>query len=257
MTLLVDLGNTRLKLARSDAGRVTMLHVLRHADADFVERLREWVATQKVPRCLWLASVATSAVTRATVEVFEQAGYVVRRVSTQPKALGLEVGYAHFDQLGVDRWLALLALHLGVSAPCVVVSVGSALTCDALASGGKHLGGLIAPAPEGMRDALFARAPQLPAKRGQVALFASSTEDAIESGCVLAGVALIVHFQAGLATQLEQPVRLVVCGGGADALRSYLPTHEFRPHLVLEGLACWAAATKPEDTLNVRDIREN
>lgn len=244
MKLLIDLGNTRLKFALSDGAQVEQVRAFPHADADFVDQLAQWIEMTAIPDSLWLASVARPELTRTVLDVFEHAGHAVQRIATQRQALGLETGYSRFERLGVDRWLALLALHLGGEAPCVVASVGSALTCDALAPGGEHLGGLIAPTPEAMRDALFARAPQLAGARGEVNLFATSTEDGIESGCTLAGVALIERSRAQLAERLGQPVRLVVSGGGAQALRPFLAPHEHRPDLVLEGMAQWADAVE-------------
>ena len=242
MKLLIDLGNTRLKFALADGTRVERVRVFPHAQVDFVEQLAAWVEVTAIPDSLWLATVARPELTRLVLDVFERAGHPVHRVAPRAEALGLRMAYRKVERLGVDRWLAMLALHAGGHAPCVVVSVGSALTIDALAPGGEHLGGLIAPTPEAMRDALFARAPQLDGARGQVEWFAKSTEDCIESGCVLGGIALIERSRTMLAERLGQPARLVVSGGGADALRPWLPPHEFRPDLVLEGLACWADA---------------
>lgn len=247
MKLLIDLGNTRLKFALADGARVQQVRAFPHGDLDFVEQLAEWIEMTAIPDSIWLASVARPELTRMVLEVFERAGHQVRRIATQRSALGLETGYVRHERLGVDRWLALLALHLEGSAPCMVASVGSALTCDALAPGGKHLGGLIAPTPEAMRDALFARAPQLAGARGEVNPFATSTEDGIESGCTLAGVALIERSRAQLAERLGQSVQLVVSGGGAQVLRPFLALHVHRPDLVLEGMALWADAVERGD----------
>ncbi len=243
MRLLADLGNTRLKLASFDGQRVQRLESFAHAEVDYRERLAAWLASHMGPRALWLASVAGARLTDETISLFEQAGLTVNQVRTQAEARGLKVAYPRVEQLGVDRWLALLALHAEDKAPCVVVSVGSALTCDALALAGQHLGGVIAPAPEAMRAALLTRAPGLDVARGEVSMFARSTEDGIESGCVLAGVALIERATTTLSAQLGCSVGLFVSGGAAGALRPFLPAHEFRPDLVLEGLALWSEAS--------------
>lgn len=242
MTLLADLGNTRLKLARIVPGGIERLVDFNHGEPAFATRLDAWLAAQAVAAPVWLASVAPSERTELVLAAFARHGWLVRRATTRVAALGLSTAYERFEQLGVDRWLALLALQLEDRAPCVVASVGSALTCDALAPGGRHLGGLIAPAPEAMQVALMARAPGLPRASGQVEWLARSTEAGIASGCALAAVSLIERFQRHLAEHLQQAVELVLCGGGAEPLRASLPAHQWRPDLVLEGLARWAGA---------------
>lgn len=239
MNWFADLGNTRLKLARVRAEQPERLAAFPHAGGDFAERLDAWLATRELPGCLWLASVAPVEPTAMVASVFARRGVEVRAVATRAEALGLRVGYRDFTQLGVDRWLALLAAHLTGAAPCVIANAGSALVCDGLVRDGRHLGGVIAPAPEAMRAALLARAPGLDRRTGEVETFATSTADGIESGCVLAGVALITQVQRSLVEQLGEPVKLILSGGGAATLRPFLPAHELRPDLVLEGLARW------------------
>ncbi|HET9048555.1 MAG TPA: type III pantothenate kinase [Chiayiivirga sp.] len=242
MILLADLGNTRLKLAELIEGRVRFLAQFAHAESDFEQRLSNCLAQNAPCTRVWLASVADRAI-RARVEaVFERAGVAIDRVQTQASALGLRTAYRRHEQLGVDRWLALLALHGTDATPCLSVSVGTALTCDGLSADGWHLGGVIAPAPEAMRQALWRRAPGLSQLQGEVHELARSTEDGIESGCMLAAVALIERARAAVQQRLNQDVGLVVTGGGADALRTHLGPHSHRPNLVLTGLARWAQA---------------
>ena len=242
MKLLIDLGNTRLKLAALDARSIQPLAHFSHAAPDFESVLSYWLLQFKSTRHLWLASVADQATTRRVEAMIESTGITTHVVRTQASALGVRNGYVRFEQLGVDRWLALLALHASGPVPCLSVSVGSALTCDGLTADGQHLGGLIAPTPEAMRQALSARAPGLSQVPGQVTDLARSTEDGIESGCVLAAVALIERCRTRVCEQLDQDVKLVVSGGGADGLRPWLDAHDYRPQLVLEGLARWIHA---------------
>lgn len=63
-------------------------------------------------------------------------------------------GYADFQRLGLDRWLAVLgAYHLGQRA-CLVVDLGTAVTADFISADGTHLGGFICPGLPLMRDQL-------------------------------------------------------------------------------------------------------
>lgn len=244
MRLLVDLGNTRLKCALADGVVLQGAQAFVHADAgaDFIVQLSDWLLQIEAPQGVWLASVAGEVLTRRVQSVFELAGHRVHRVTTLAQTPSLRVAYAEPQRLGVDRWLAMLAARARATTPVLLASVGSALTVDAVDAHGQHLGGLIAPTPEAMREALFARAPHLRGMPGTVQRFASNTEDAVASGALLAGVALIERAFTELARETDAPPRLLLSGGGIGPLRPWLPTHEHVPNLVLEGLALQVAA---------------
>lgn len=244
MRLLADLGNTRLKCALADGRRLVATWAGSHAQAGFLDDLQGWLAGEAAMIGeTWLASVAREEVTAAVAARLESIGPSPRRARVSAQALGVTVGYERVDELGVDRWLALLAARARGLGPCIVASVGSALTIDALLADGRHLGGLIAPTPDAMREALYARAPALPRARGEIAAFATGTASGIESGCLLASIALIERSAARLADHAGARVARVLSGGGAQPLRPWLDEHRFLPDLVLEGLALWAQAT--------------
>ena len=70
--------------------------------------------------------------------------------------------------------------------------MGTALTIDLLGADGRHHGGRIAPSPRLMREALHARAVQLPPEGGRYAEFADDTDHALASGCAGAALALLM-----------------------------------------------------------------
>ena len=243
--LLLDLGNSRLKAAWLPAG--AMLHpdavvAFPHAADDLEPSLGAWLQCA-VPgdAAGWLAAVAPDAAIARVQRVLDAHGVAIRRATTQSQALGLRVAYADPSRLGVDRWLAMLGARARGDSPALIVGVGSALTVDAVDAHGQHLGGLIAPPPEAMRAALIARAPRLAVADGQVHRFATTTEDAVASGCVLSAAALIERSWNELATHSGVAPRLLLSGGGAAELAPWLPPHDATPHLVIEGLARWAA----------------
>lgn len=240
MNLLFDLGNTRLKCARADAPGAAS--ALPHASADFEPSLADWLDENATPGArAWLATVALDPIVQAVERTLAARGIPVQRVHTQAEALGLRVAYAEPARLGVDRWLAMLGARARGEGAWLVAVVGSALTVDAITADGTHLGGLIAPPPEAMQAALVARAPRLAGMPGEVTRFARSTPDAIASGCVLAAAALIERSFDELSALSPAAPRLLLSGGGAAALRPWLPPHWHAPVLVLEGLAHWAA----------------
>lgn len=242
MIWLVDLGNSRLKLGTKQDLRDDTVTALDLRLEDFPERLSRALEGQPGVRTAWLASVAPDDCVQRVEERLEQSGCHIRRVRASTEALGFQTGYERVAELGVDRWLALLAAHLSGDGPCLVVSAGSLLTCDALAGDGRHLGGWIAPTPTLMRDAVHRRVPALADGQGEVMEFARGTADGIWSGCVLAAVGLVDRGRKRLEEQVGQKVPILLSGGQADLLQPFLDDCRPRPHLVLEGLAAWAEA---------------
>ena len=126
MRLLADLGNTRLKCALVEGDRMRARWAGTHAQAE--DGLRDWLLREaRSIEDIWLAAVAQEDVTRVVTTVLRALGPEPVRVRTRRHALGLTAGYTHVEELGVDRWLALIAAFRRGLAPCVVASVGSAL----------------------------------------------------------------------------------------------------------------------------------
>lgn len=235
---LLDLGNTRLKLAPLQAdGSVGEVLAAAHA-GDPAAALRAHLP----PRIdvAYVASVAAEPVRVALLDALSAHADRIGLARTQARAFGLQVAYAHPERLGVDRYLALLAASRAEE-NALVCGVGTALTLDLLTADGRHRGGCIAPSPTVMREALHARAAHLPVAGGQAVEFANDTADALASGCEGAALALIEDRLRRAAALFGAAPTLLLHGGGADVLRPQLPQAVHRPHLVLDGLAIWAA----------------
>lgn len=238
MEWLFDLGNTRLKWAVLDAGRIVDRGALAHAAADFERSLDACLDALPRPSRALLASVAGEDLAARVAAIAARGGVVCERVKTRAEAAGVRIAYAEPARLGVDRFLALLGAHRRGDGPWLVAGVGTALTIDLLATDGHHLGGMIAPSPTLMRDALARRAPQLDVAEGERRDFATDTADALVTGCDVAAVGMITLAHAMAMRRIGQPPRLLLCGGGAPDLLPALPLpHEWAPDLVLDGLA--------------------
>lgn len=243
---LFDLGNTRLKCAplRAD-GRPGAALALPHREEDIAAALGERLPRERID-VAYLASVAHPAQRMAVLQALSARCGRISIARTQPRfrAPGfgeVRIAYAQPHKFGVDRFLGLLAAHAHGRGASLICGVGTALTIDLLDADGLHHGGLIAPSPTLMREALHARAPQLPERGGRALDFAADTEDALASGADGAAIALIERSLARAAQRLGATPRLLLHGGGGDALAAALPTALAAPSLVLEGLAIWAA----------------
>jgi type III pantothenate kinase len=236
---LFDLGNSRLKCAPLHAdGHIGGIVAIEHDGKRFATG-----GLSRLPDRFDAASVASVAPMALRVALLDALAARATRISlaaTQAHCGGVTIAYAQPQRFGVDRFLALLAARARGGDACLVVGVGTALTIDLLAADGGHRGGRIAPSPQLMRDALHARAAQLPMSGGHYVEFAADTDDALASGCEGAAIALIERSLAQAEAMLSLRPRLLLHGGGAPALLPQLGDAIHAPGLVLEGLAAWA-----------------
>jgi type III pantothenate kinase len=236
---LFDLGNTRLKCAPLIDGRAGEATALPHREADLIAALAD--ALPERIDVAYVASVANESLRVALLQALTARSRRISLARTQRAFAGVRIAYAQPQKLGVDRFLALLAVHARFREPILLCGVGTALTIDLIDGQGRHIGGRIAPSPTLMREALHERAPQLPSRGGRYVEFAADTEDALASGCEGAALGLIEYSRAAAQAQLGMPPRLVIHGGGGEELATRLPDATQVASLVLDGLAIWAA----------------
>ncbi len=242
-TWLLDLGNSRLKLAPLEAaGMPGAVVAVDHDGAGFDPSLA--AALPQPGATAWLCSVASPALREVLVSWLDARGMRVEAPRVAREFGGVRIGYADPARLGVDRALAMAAVRVRSASPALVVGVGTALTIDLLDAAGLHLGGRIAPSPGLMRAALHARARQLPAEGGHAVGFADDTADALASGCMDAALGAIERSQRDARVRLGAMPCTWLHGGGAAALAGELPGARQAPHLVLEGLAHLARAAR-------------
>jgi type III pantothenate kinase len=237
-TWLFDLGNSRLKCAPLEGGVPGDIVEAAHDGENFADG---WPA--RLPMRIdtaFVSTVASTVLTATLLDALVQRCTLISLARTQDQCDGVRIAYGIPAQLGVDRFLALLAAHARARDPWLVVGVGTALTIDLLAGDGRHHGGRIAPSPTLMREALHLRAPHLPSSGGVYADFANDTAAGLSSGCEGAALGLIASSRNAAILHVGCAPRLLLHGGGAASLLPYLEDAVHAPALVLEGLARWS-----------------
>lgn len=245
MTLLVDIGNSRVKWARlGPDGIVGEQSAAAYADWSVAQWHHALFRAGPADRVL-AASVAEDSTDAALVAAAQLAGgRAVQFVATTREAAGVRNGYADPELLGVDRWVAVIGAYARVRGACVVADLGTAATVDVVAADGSHLGGYIVPGPALMVAALLHSTSDLGARHaaGGVARspqgFADNTRDAIERGGRLALAALVDRCVVDAGRREGRQPRLLVTGGAAAEVLPHLATPaEHVADLVLRGLA--------------------
>ncbi|MGA9342506.1 MAG: type III pantothenate kinase [Rhodanobacteraceae bacterium] len=241
MKLLVDFGNSRLKWATINGTRYAAGGVFAHASASLADALRaNWSALPQPDAILVASVVAANRESILAGFTRERFGVDSEFLRSPRTALGVRNAYAEPDRLGIDRFLALAALHREAARAQVLASVGTALTLDAIDAHGCHQGGLITASPTLTRDAVIAATARVAEGQGRLHEFADNTADALHSGSILAAVALIERFQRASTQRFGAEVAVVLTGGGGEEIAALLPHAERRHDLVLRGLALWA-----------------
>ncbi len=235
--LLIDAGNTRIKWGVHDGKSWALTGKVATADSDDLG----WPAA--AAKVALASNVAGDGVQADLERACSQAGMALTFIRAEAEELGVVNGYREPGQLGSDRWAALIAAHHGDKGHKLVVNVGTALTIDALAGGGRFLGGLIVPGPALMRRSLDRGTAGLRLTRGAFHPFPESTPDAITTGAIQACVGAIGRMREAMAAQGMEPQCIVLSGGGASEIVPHLPWESrLREMLVLDGLALIAQA---------------
>lgn len=233
LVLAVDCGNTRLKWGVHDGTRWIVQGPFDYAELPgLADLLRAQPRAARAAAC----NVAGAQVGDAVHSALASLGIPLHWVKSQSARHGVRNLYDVPEQLGADRWAALIGARALHPQACLVVCAGTATTVDVLDAEGNFQGGLILPGVELMCRALAAHTAQLPLAEGRFAGLPRNTMDAIVSGCLQAQAGAVERMFEQVAAH---PGAACLVGGGAamqffDLLR--VPKQRV-DNLVLEGLS--------------------
>ncbi len=250
--LLIDLGNSCCKIAAVDSAD-TAVNARVNAEPDIgpgtIVRVyhtgQSLVITQALSRFakpdrVLLSAVAEPLLAQELTRWCESHWAVeVTRFATEARTGELRNGYTRPEQLGVDRWLAMLAAWYGYESAVCVVDIGTATTLDWVDRKGQHLGGWIVPGPETMFDALNSRTAALPFASGEAdgLGFATDTQSGIRRGVIAAQIGTIHQFHGLLGSAKRKKSQLVITGGARhDILPALGLSYREDDWLVMRGM---------------------
>jgi type III pantothenate kinase len=255
MDLLIDIGNTNLRWAAWAAMTVAdppagsclgEISTLRHHGALPIDLLAAWDRLQ-APRQVLVSNVGgpklAAHLTQAARSLW---GLEPKFAATQTDGFGVSIAYANPTQLGVDRWLSLIAAHRHAHGAALVVDAGTAITYDLLLSDGTHLGGLILPGVHMLRDSLLAgtRIPSIEERSEpgpDEPAWATDTAAAIAGGSLQAPAALAERLSGRLRDRIGGEPQVILTGGDAERLAPLIGVPvRIQPALILQGLALLA-----------------
>ena len=234
MNLQIDVGNTFLKWRL--VGSNTVIARGGHG-TNVSECLADFTFWKKLDSVA-IASVASVGCDARVLSVLKtyRPDITPFVATTQACFNGVTCAYGVPCQMGVDRWLAVIAGYLRYKASCCIIDCGSAITVDTVNSSGGHEGGYIMPGMRLMKESLTAGTKRV--------IFDDLEDSEVKLGrntaeCVGQGVNFMV-FSVIEQLKREQSKKgvehLFVTGGDAKLVASLCGGVEVVPDLVLDGL---------------------
>ncbi len=251
MLLTIDAGNTRTKWAIFDCnGEITQHGACVNDQISVMDLSPKSLGYERVI----ISNVAGKTHASRLESLLASHHLPITWVSASLEACQVRNGYMKAETLGADRWAALIAAWHIQQAPCIVVNAGTAVTIDALSPStnnqqGEFLGGMILPGVKLMLTSLGQNTAQLPKPDAAheldaniyLDIFSKSTTHAINAGVLNAITGAITQMSKALATKCGQIPYIILSGGDAPVIQSYLINTVKKPsiiidHLVLKGL---------------------
>ena len=246
-TLLVDLGNTRVKWAIHNGEVLQPSSVLRHRERELSALLSQAWATLPCPGRVVVASVAEQARKDQLANWVQQHWSLSAEFVLSPaQGQGLQNSYQEPARLGCDRWAAMVAAYQVAHSAVCVVDCGSAVTVDVVDAAGQHLGGLILPGVQTMHAALTRHTALAPIDFSKLpsSLLGASTQQGIVCGITHAISALVQQTVSDLQRTIGLHPTCYFTGGDAELIVPLLQIpYVLDADLVLKGLAIIASAT--------------
>jgi type III pantothenate kinase len=245
MILAIDAGNSRVKWGWHDGKGWTSVATVSLVEfAAASDHVNPFSVTHADPQRIIISNVAGDGAHHLLVNwtsIFDAEPIWLR---AEAKRCGVINQYERPEQLGPDRWAALIAARAVHNGPCLVVNSGTATTVDMLTADGVFRGGAILPGVELMRFVLHEHTGRLPIQEGGYRDAPRNTMDAIETGCR--------HAQAGAVERMYRVFRelelnplCIVAGGAGRVLVDQLSMpRRYIENLVLDGLV-HIARTEP------------
>jgi type III pantothenate kinase len=229
MNLVVDSGNTRIKVGIFDGHELT-----RKESFIGLNELKNFMSSIKAEHVL------VSSVNHNPDEILSWSSTVGKKISLTPALpLPIRVAYRTPGTLGVDRIAAVCgALDLFPGQPCLVIDAGTCINYELLDAQGIYYGGAISPGISMRFEAMHTFTARLPLVKANenIGLVGNSTESCMQSG-VMNGALEEVRGIIQQYLKVYSNLRVIMCGGDYPFFENKLkPAIFVAPELVLIGL---------------------
>ena len=242
--LLIDIGNTRTKYCFVVNNELTAIQYSDNQSLSITWFNQHWLGCDQIV----FASVAYQEIEDLIQRWALTQKIKCQQVKTPDKAFGVTNGYERHEQLGVDRWLAVLGANKRFpNQACIVVDTGTATTIDYIDSKGCHQGGWILAGIETLFNSIQANTANVRGDKVQIESlgFGRNTNDNLAQAAWASTLGLIKQAMLTAGQLNNETPSLVITGGNGEPIAQMLDLDSKRIHyipaIVFEGLACYLA----------------
>ncbi len=241
MNLLVDIGNSRIKWAQQSEAGLQPYSACTYDEANPLESLESCWHKLSRPRQVYVSNVAGKKIADEISACLDRLWAMTPVfLSVSRQAAGVMNGYDDINQLGVDRWLAMIAAWNRYQSPVCVVDCGTAMTIDVVRASGQHAGGVIVPGLSLMSSVLNSQTQQIDSSLNPELSTAlgQNTRDCVSNGALISTISLIKYMLERVMSEHGKSSRCIITGGYAEEIQGFLEfDYDYDPNLVLNGMA--------------------
>lgn len=230
MLLVIDVGNTQTHIGAFEDADLIEHWRFATDGADTADELAVRLSNLLGLRGIGLdqvdASIAASVVPRLNPEYSRMsANYLSGACMMIGPGVrtGMAVRLDNPHELGADRLVNAVAAYEKIGDTCAVVDFGTAITFDAISSGGDYLGGVIGPGIQISMQALTERAARLPnvdlAEPSQV--IGRTTQASLQSGMVYGFAGAVDAIATRMQRELGEDTTFIATGGMATSITPF------------------------------------
>ena len=141
--LLIDSGNSAIKCRVVEQGSTVDEYFPIYLNSELLEfeNYLQSISTD----IIYLASVSSEQIKQQVISLISATGMPFNVMSPLAELGGLKNGYENYEQLGVDRWLTLIAAYDLTRTDVIIIDAGTAIKIELLSRQKGFLGGAILP----------------------------------------------------------------------------------------------------------------
>lgn len=244
--MLIDAGNSRIKWAWLKAeklGKTTPVAYEGNDESDDKAQVVKLLLEAEKPKKISMVHVLGDKFEQDVRDHCKMLSIECRIFTSNLSCGGVTNGYDIPEQLGADRFVALIgAHHLLPNDNLLVIDTGTAVTIDGISKKGKHLGGLILPGLQLWPDTLIKNTQLSPISiETDAEVFATNTKRGINSGSIhgLSGAInqICRVMESNMTSELNlNKTKRVLCGGDSRLLANYLSGNASEKYILISDL---------------------